>query len=152
MQKIILKNENNTADLAKNLSKILEIGDVVLLNGDLGSGKTAFTRYLINSITNKKTEVPSPTFTILQNYDTNIGEIYHFDLYRLENENEVIEIGFEEALIYGITIIEWPDRLGKYIPEDRLELSLSINLDQTRTVEIVGFGNWTDKAKEIGLE
>lgn len=89
----------------------LKKGDVVYMQGDLGAGKTTFVRAAIQSILGKDEFVPSPTFTLVQTYDSN-PSIWHYDLYRLQNPEEVLELGMEEAFEQGITYIEWADRMG----------------------------------------
>ena len=114
--------------IAAALAGFVRKGDVILLEGDLGSGKTEFTRIFLRHLTrNAELAVPSPTFTLVQQYDTQRGEVWHFDLYRLENPLEVEEIGWNEALTRGISLIEWPDRLGYYLPADYLTLRLDFS-------------------------
>ena len=122
---ISLPDENATVDLGHSLSAVIADGDVLLLAGDLGAGKTALARGLIRSLTSADTEVPSPTFTLVQEYDTQIGPIHHFDLYRIESEDEIMELGFEDALADGVCLIEWPDRLGRWLPAGALSVEIT---------------------------
>ena len=103
-------SEEETSLLAKELKPLLKKGDIIALYGTLGVGKTAFTRALIQSEIPYE-EVPSPTFTLVQTYTLNEGELFHFDLYRLETPEEVYELGIEDAFSDGISLIEWPDVL-----------------------------------------
>ena len=104
----------------------LRQGDIILLHGDLGTGKTTFARALIRALTGEATlEVPSPTFTLVQTYDTPLGNLWHFDLYRLKNSDEIYEIGWEEALGGGLILVEWPERLRNLLPPARLDIRLS---------------------------
>ncbi len=125
-----LADEAATAALAARLAPLLRTGDLIALDGDLGAGKTAFARALINALPPgapaASEEVPSPTFTLVQVYERGALTVWHFDLYRLEDPDEVWELGLEEALAEGVSLIEWPDRLGAQIPADRLELRLSL--------------------------
>jgi tRNA threonylcarbamoyladenosine biosynthesis protein TsaE len=106
---LILDNLEDTKTFAQQVSQTIKKGDIICLKGDLGSGKTSFTRFLIESLGGDITQVTSPTFNLLHLYDTKIGTIYHFDLYRLKSIEEAFEIGIEDALENGTTIIEWPD-------------------------------------------
>jgi len=126
-----IHDEEEMEDLAASLSPRLKAGDVVTLSGDLGAGKTAFARALINVMSEEPEEVPSPTFTLVQVYETDAGtDIWHFDLYRLpEEEMDILELGWEEARRFGISLVEWPDRLGSLLPADRLEISIEFHKD-----------------------
>ena len=138
-QKIKLTSLKDTENLAKKVAGLLRPGRMLALYGDLGAGKTTFARMLIQSILGPETEVPSPTFTLVQTYDLPQGTLWHFDLYRLNDPEEIWELGFEDAQSTGIMIVEWPERLGPYLPKDRLEIHLSINDDGTRICEMVEF-------------
>jgi tRNA threonylcarbamoyladenosine biosynthesis protein TsaE len=112
-------SEADTQAEAVRLAATMKGGDVLLLEGDLGSGKTVFARALIRALAGDSAlEVPSPTFTLVQTYDTPRGMVWHFDLYRLEEPEEIYEIGWEEALAGGIVVVEWPERLGGLLPEN----------------------------------
>ncbi len=122
----------------------LRLGDVLLLKGDLGAGKSTFARALIQSLCGKDTEVPSPTFTLVQTYDADEFTLWHFDLYRLKHPEEVYELGIEEAYHNGVSLIEWPDRLGGQIPPGALELEFKYGVDENeRTLSITG---WDDRS------
>ena len=111
---------------------------MIALKGELGSGKTYFARAFIG-----EEEVPSPTFTLVQIYDRPQNRIWHFDLYRLEAPEQAIELGIEEAFASGISLIEWPERLGRLIPAERLEIALGFAAaPEARDVVIVGTGRW----------
>src|SRR6185312_7358818 len=125
---IALKDEAATADLARRLAPHLKPGDVVTLSGDLGAGKTSFARALIRALSGlqgAEREVPSPTFTLVQSYETPAGRIHHFDLYRIQSPDELTEIGWDEALSDGIVLVEWPDHAGALLPAGRLDIALS---------------------------
>ena len=141
-----LKNENATAALATKLAGIAEPGDVIALIGDLGAGKTSFARAFV-AAKGGDGEVPSPTFTLVQLYEFANGDVYHFDLYRLEEADEIFELGIEDAMSDGISLIEWPDRMGAYLPVERLDIVLGIGEEETvREVELIGRGDsWADR-------
>lgn len=113
MSTVALLALEDTRALAARLAPALKPGDVVALSGELGAGKTEFARALIQALAGREVEVTSPTFTLLQTYDTKQGEVWHYDLYRIEHESALAELGLEEALSH-ITLIEWPERLGRY--------------------------------------
>lgn len=118
--------EEKTAEFARNFSKTLKSGDILLLSGDLGAGKTVFARAVIRALCqNEALEVPSPTFTLVQYYEGAAGPVTHFDLYRLENPEEIYELGWEEALAEGITLVEWPQRLKHLKPARALDISFA---------------------------
>lgn len=117
---VSLTDLSATEDLAQKFAKTLRPGDVVALTGDLGAGKTAFARFLIEARGRAAGveigDVPSPTFTLVQLYELPDGTIYHFDLYRLESDEEAWEIGIEEAFAEGVSLIEWADRIDRFLP------------------------------------
>jgi tRNA threonylcarbamoyladenosine biosynthesis protein TsaE len=116
-----LPDETATAVLAARIAAVAAPADIIALKGDLGTGKTAFARAFIRASGNQD-EVPSPTFTLVQVYDADPTAIWHFDLYRIRAPEEAWELGIEDAFITGISLIEWPDRLGPLLPARRLEL------------------------------
>lgn len=121
---ISLPDPAATAQLARRLAEVARPGDLIALYGTLGMGKTAFARAFIQHLAGAEEEVPSPTFTLVQSYDTAAGTIWHFDLYRLTRPEDVWELGLEDALADGITLIEWPERLGSTLPGRRVDLTL----------------------------
>ncbi|MGB7243194.1 MAG: tRNA (adenosine(37)-N6)-threonylcarbamoyltransferase complex ATPase subunit type 1 TsaE [Sulfitobacter sp.] len=121
----LLKSEQQTADLAARLGQVLSPGDAVLLTGGVGAGKTHFARAAIQSILISAEHVPSPTFTLVQTYDTTRGPLWHADLYRVSSVHEIEELGLAEAFETAICLIEWPDRLGDLRPENALDITLS---------------------------
>lgn len=145
-----LPDEAATSALAARLAPLTRRGDVLALQGDLGSGKTAFARAFINALPGEREEVPSPTFTLVQIYPRGDREVWHFDLYRLEDPEEVFELGLEEALAEGISLIEWPERLGSGLPRGALTLRFSQGAAPTaRRIEIRGGAAWDARLKEL---
>jgi tRNA threonylcarbamoyladenosine biosynthesis protein TsaE len=130
-----------TARHAALLGAELSPGDTILLEGDVGAGKTHFARSLIQSLLEMPEDVPSPTFTLVQTYDTSRGEIWHTDLYRLTSTQEIEELGLAEAFDEAICLVEWPDRLGDWQPESALRLRLAALDDaEARRVTL----HWSD--------
>ena len=117
--KIDISKESSTAKFARKFSKVLKVGDVVLLHGEIGAGKTTFIRYLINSLEKKNRvklgEITSPTFSILNEYEIKNITIRHYDLFRIKDSNEIKNIGIYENIHDFITFIEWPDKIQKKI-------------------------------------
>lgn len=135
----ISRSENDTVALARRLAAGLKPGDVLCLHGDLGMGKSVFARGLIRALAGKPAlEVPSPTFTLVQTYDTDAGDVWHFDLYRLKSPDEVYELGWEEGRANAIVIVEWPERLGYLMPPGRIDINLSQAADGARLLQITG--------------
>lgn len=147
-----LPSESATADLAGELASLARAGDVILLSGDLGAGKSVFARAFINALPGPLEEVPSPTFTLVQTYQRGPQEVWHFDLYRLESPEEAWELGFEEALAEGISLVEWPERLGGELPSSRLEIEIRYKSSQdSREARLTPFGDWCGRLdKQIG--
>ena len=121
---ITLPDAGATAALGRALGELLRAGDCVLLEGGLGAGKTHLARALIQSRLAAPEDVPSPTFTLVQVYETGGPEIWHADLYRLSGPDEVIELGLDAAFESAICLVEWPDRLGDITPADALTVEL----------------------------
>ncbi len=114
-----------TAALAGALAGLLRAGDALLLEGPLGAGKTAFARAFLRAATGDPTlDVPSPTFTLVQDYDTPLGPVAHYDLWRIDGPDALEELGWDQARD-GIVLVEWPDRLGPLRPPEALTLTLA---------------------------
>lgn len=118
----LFTSENQTAGFAARLAQHLRPGDCLLMEGPVGTGKSFFARAAILSLLDEPEDIPSPTFTLVQTYDSPAGEIWHSDLYRLSHPDEIEELGLNEAMNDAICFIEWPDRLGSYRPENALTL------------------------------
>ena len=155
-----LADETATAALARAVSRQAKAGDVIALSGNLGAGKTSFARAFINALPRAENaapgapeEVPSPTFTLVQLYERAPAQIWHFDLYRLEQAEEAYELGIEEAFSEGISLIEWPERLGGLLPADCLELILGFGEEpDARTAELIAHGAWRRRVEALSEE
>ena len=139
---IFLSSENNTEELANKILKKIKIGDVVFLYGEMGVGKTTFIRYLINGFQKKNklelSEVTSPTFNILNEYQINQIKINHYDLFRLKSSEEIKNLGLFEDKQNSITLIEWP-QIIKEKPKNLIELNFKYEDDhKKRSVHIKG--------------
>ncbi len=133
MQKVYeLKNIDETRKWAREFAKTLKAPCVIALHGDLGMGKSEIARTIIQTLRGSNTVVPSPTFTIVQNYDG----ISHFDLYRIEDKSELVEIGLPYAIQNDITLVEWPDIASDILPSDTIHIYLSGDGDM-RTLKII---------------
>jgi len=117
-----MQTQDHTARLAKQIGTGLGPGDCLLLDGPVGAGKTHFARALIWSLMGASEDVPSPTFTLVQTYETRAGELWHGDLYRLSATPEIEELGLTEAFEKAICLIEWPELLGPLTPAGALSL------------------------------
>jgi tRNA threonylcarbamoyladenosine biosynthesis protein TsaE len=149
---LTLPDPDATADLAGRIGAILHPGDCLLLEGGIGAGKTHFARSLIQSLMDEPEDVPSPTFTLVQEYDTSAGPVWHADLYRLSRPEELIELGLDEALETAISVIEWPDRMGPDRPDTALTLAFDVAGDTARRVTITGDDAlWRPRLKEAGI-
>ena len=148
-----LATPEDTAALAARIAAVAAAGDVVALWGDLGVGKTAFARGLIRSSTGPDEEVPSPTFTLVQIYEGEGAPIWHFDLYRLEGPEDIWELGFDDALEEAVSLIEWPERLGRQLPLRRLDLELTFAPETgatARHARLIGRGpDWARRVERI---
>ncbi len=138
-----LPDEAATGALAVQLAAVARPGDIIALKGDLGVGKTSFARGFVRACVDAPEEVPSPTFTLVQIYQTSGAAIWHFDLYRLGAAEEAWEIGIEDAFGSGISLIEWPDRLGPLLPQRRLEIALTFgDRAEARRAVVSGGAEW----------
>ena len=149
-----LSSEIDTKKLSKKISKIIKAGDVIFLHGEIGVGKTTFTRFLINhlEVENKikKSDVLSPTFNIAYDYDIGKIKVYHYDLYRIKSNKDILELGMFDVSKDHIKIVEWPEII-EIKPKDRIDILLQYSkLANSRKVKITGFGKWKDyKFNEI---
>jgi tRNA threonylcarbamoyl adenosine modification protein YjeE len=139
---VTLGDETATAELGAVIGRALAPGDVVALSGELGAGKTTLARAILRS-RGVEGHVPSPTFTLVQAYETTGLTIHHFDLYRIENPSELSELGLEDALDTGAALIEWPERgMPRHLAEDALTISLTTAGETVREAHISGPTRW----------
>ena len=146
---VTLATEADTLRLGSVLAHAARRGDVIALDGPLGAGKTTLARGFIQALAGDAEEVVSPTFTLAQTYETASAVIWHFDLYRLKSSDEALEIGIEEAFIEGISLIEWPERLGGLLPNTRLDISLLH--DGTGRKALLSGASWVDRFPELRM-
>jgi len=149
---LALANEAATGRFAGRLARLARRGDVIALHGELGSGKTTFARAFIRARLGESLEVPSPTFTLVEIYDggDSAPAIWHFDLFRLNGADEARELGFEEALADDISLIEWPERLGKLLPAELLAISFAAGpTPESRRLTIEPSTSWHDRIEEL---
>ncbi len=132
----LLKSENDTIEFAIKIAAQLEKGSIIALSGDLGSGKTFLCRQIIKYLCGSTTKVISPTFNLLQIYQAQNFEIYHFDLYRLKHPEEIYELGLEEALSNHVCLIEWPEIINNILPKDTISIKISIADNDSRFVKV----------------
>lgn len=136
----------DTISLGRKLGTILEKGDIICLSGDLGSGKTTLTKGIADGLNIPPETVNSPTFVVMNRY---VGRLplYHFDLYRLDDPREIVNIGYEEFLYgNGVTVIEWAEKLGGLFPKEYLKIRLIFQNQNTRRIEISAQGK---RAKDL---
>lgn len=147
----ILSDAEATTRLGAAIAPLLAPGETVLLYGPLGMGKSTLARGLIRALTTPDEDVPSPTFTLVQFYESD-PPVAHFDLYRLTRPEEAAEIGLDEALDEGCAIIEWPERLGEdpgpWLGPDRLSVTLAED-GEGRRASMSGAGAWEAKLKDL---
>lgn len=148
--RLTLADADATDRLGVALADVLQAGDVLLLEGPIGAGKTHFARALIRARLGRTEDVPSPTFTLVQSYGDR-PEIWHADLYRLSHPDEAIELGLEEAFETAICLVEWPERLGDLAPEKALFLRFSsIEDGAARQVVLCGPAPWAERLAALG--
>lgn len=146
----ILKTPEEMLGFAAELAGLCKTGDSILLYGDVGVGKTTFARGFIQAIAKTREEIVSPTFTLVQTYPLmNGGMVWHCDLYRLKNQNELIELGLDEAFDNAIVLIEWPEIAASQLPHNSLSVRLDIR-GQGRSVIITGDSEaWNDRLVKL---
>ena len=143
-----LKSLEDTQNFSKNIFKIISVGDIIFLYGEIGVGKTTFVRFFINHLENKNRikniEVLSPTFNILYDYEVGNIKILHYDLYRLKNHKDISQLGMFETSNDSIKIVEWPELIESK-PKDRIDIQFQYSkLIDSRKIKIIGFGKWKD--------
>lgn len=147
-----LPTEAATELLARDLAATLRAGDLVTLSGDLGAGKTAFARALIREIAeDPELEVSSPTFTLIQLYDTPVFPVVHADLYRIGHASELDELGWDEAPDGALVLVEWPEKAGETLPADRLDIRFvhAGRSETARRATLIGTGEWSSRLRRF---
>lgn len=141
---------DDTCAFARRIAAQLRAGDVLLLGGEIGAGKTHFARCAIQALLSAPEDVPSPTYTIVQTYDTPRCEIWHADLYRLPGPSEIVELGLIDAFEDAICLVEWPDRLADLAPASALTLEFSDGgaADSRQILLSWQSGDWRDRLDE----
>ncbi len=129
------RNEQETIAAAARLATSAKAGDVFLLDAPMGAGKSVFARGFIRALCGQDKDVPSPTFTLVQTYECDTAQLWHFDLYRLETPDEVLNIGWDDALSGdAICLIEWPQKAGEYLPPHAQHISIEITGENARRI------------------
>lgn len=132
----IINGENELDQIVKFLIKTMSVRPVVLLKGGLGAGKTTLVKYLL-SLMNSQDAVSSPSFSIINEYETDDGLVYHMDLYRLKDLEEIVDIGLEEYIWSGnVCLIEWPELAESMMPENAIFVNIELNDEQQRIITI----------------
>ncbi len=126
IKKFICHTEDDTKNLARQFALLAKKGDVFALFGTLGVGKSTFSRYFIQFF-NDTEDVPSPTFTLIQTYETQNFDIYHYDMYRLKQAQEAYELGIEDAFYQGVSLIEWSEKIREILPRNIWKIDISAN-------------------------
>lgn len=144
---VFLPDAAATEGFARQLAPHLRAGDVLLLDGQIGAGKTHFARALIQAL-GVTEDVPSPTFTLVQVYDGPGFEIWHADLYRLTHAGQVVELGLVEAFDAALCLVEWPERLGSERPEQALTLRLT-HQGGGRRIDLEGRNDWQGRLADV---
>ena len=138
MKNIFLSNSAiETENLARKFSSKLKGNEVIAFYGDLGAGKTAFTRGVADFF-GLKDEVSSPTFALVNEYSSEKAKIYHFDMYRINTLEDLESTGFFDYLGRGIILVEWSENIKEYLPEDLIEIKISKTGENSREIEIIG--------------
>lgn len=147
---LLLSQRAGMQAFAHALAGRTQPGDCILLAGDVGAGKTTFAQDFIRHLLGADTEVTSPTFTLQHHYDVpKLGALVHMDLYRIEHEAELVELGLDDVFNTAICLIEWPERLGNDLPKEYLYLHIEIAKDEERLVTCRATSTWHARMKEI---
>ncbi len=147
---VALADREATRRLARRLARLVRPGDVIGLGGDLGVGKTTLARDFIDALAGARQEVPSPTYTLVQTYEVGGLVVWHFDLWRIAAPHEAFELGFEDALAGGVSLIEWPERLGPLLPADWLDVTLDHGpAPDARVARFAAHGVWIERLPEL---
>ena len=146
---INVENESDTKLIAENLSKICTKGDVIALDGEMGSGKTFLARSIISNLLQKEfkgMEIPSPTFTLIQEYKCKNFVLGHADLYRIKNNNELDALGIEDILEQGCLLVEWPEKIKELYENNTLEIKFK-DINGRKSIELKNIKGWETRLK-----
>ena len=143
-----LHTEKATNQFGKIISKLIKVGDIIFLSGEMGSGKTFLARAIITSLLKEEIEIPSPTFTIIQEYDCKEFTIAHADLYRIKNKNELEALGIDEILEKGSILIEWPEKLRNTYENDTLEI-MFIEINKKKSLRLINIKGWKKRIEML---
>ena len=145
---IFLPDAEASDALARAFATVVRTGDVLLLAGQIGAGKTHFARGVIKAL-GVDEDVPSPTFTLVQAYDAPLGEVWHADLYRLTHPDEAIELGLTEAFESALCLVEWPEKLGQDRPKQALTLQFSVQGEGRRVDILSDDPTWNGRLADV---
>lgn len=146
-----LDNEKTTNDFGIVLSKLIEEGDIILLDGEMGSGKTFLARSIISNLLEEKfkgMEIPSPTFTLIQEYKCKNFILGHADLYRIKNNNELDALGIEDILDQGCLLVEWPEKIKELYENNTLEIKFK-DFNGRKSIELKNIKGWDIRLKML---
>jgi len=130
----------------RSLAEKLGVGDVFWLKGDLGVGKTSLVRFMLEALVGEGGYFASPSFNIVHPYEGKKGRVYHVDLYRIEDEGEVQELGLEEAFDEGVCFVEWAEKAPSFMPKDRLLVEIFYGKgEEERRIELTGYGSFKER-------
>lgn len=139
--KIVSDSHNTTLKIARHMARYLQKGDIICLSGQLGAGKTVFVKGIAFGLGGDKNDVTSPTFILIQEYNKTRLPLYHFDLYRLDNIDSILDLGYEEYFYgQGVSVIEWADRLGCLEPHEFLKIEFTIKKNKKRLINFLAVG------------
>jgi len=139
--KIVSESVSGTINIGRVIAKRLKQGDLVFLSGGLGSGKTVLTKGIAWGLGIKKSEVTSPTFVILRQYRRVKLPLYHFDFYRVKSPNDILALGYEDYFYgQGVSVVEWPGKLGYLMPREHLKIELSLKSSRQRLLKLTAGG------------
>ncbi|GGY37304.1 tRNA (adenosine(37)-N6)-threonylcarbamoyltransferase complex ATPase subunit type 1 TsaE [Parvularcula lutaonensis] len=149
MTTIIVSTQDEMTALGRKLARGLTRGDCVALRGDLGVGKSVLARAMIREVAGEPIDVPSPTFPLIEAYPFE-PPLHHVDLYRLDGPEQVIELGLEDLIDHGVTLIEWPDRAEGILPHNRLDVTITERTNGERMVELMPRGEgWSRRIEAL---
>ena len=152
---LTLEGPAATTRLGLCLSGLLRAGDVVALSGPLGAGKSVLARGIVTSLCPHEADIPSPTFTLVQTYEPDNGPpVMHFDLYRLEAPEEALDLGIEDAFVDAVCLVEWPERLGPWLPRNALRITLEPDpsAPERRVARLSGGARWQQQLGKLAAE